>query len=454
MKGKLRYLLTILRVFAFLFLPFSASSQDNILPVEIFGNVVSMPSKKALDGVVVSVYKGNFKVDEIKTDKKGKFSVFISPNSGEYQVRFSYPLHVTMFCLVNSAVPDKFLEVDKGHSFPDLPMWPTNSKDVNVYAFKEAFAKIRWEKKMFGEDLAHFEAFKRKMNDLEEMASIRQKEMDDIAMKEKIKKDKEEKERLEREQKEKELKEKELVLKQQLQKEKEEREKFEKEQKDKLAKQKLLLEEQRKLEEELEKTKNEDVSEEIKLKQEKEIKEKIKKKNEAIATQYKNELLIMVAENEKRMKESQMLKKKAETDASAVSERMKREQELKAELDAISKEIEDIRKKNDLAKKEKFIMESGIIKTAAQVERMIKIENTNGSKDPLEYKAPPVPKIIIEKKEGFFSLTTTITISIGAKKCVLKKETYTWDAEYFYLDDTEIDRKTFIAELLKYKNLK
>ena len=166
MSSLSKYSLVFFVLFFGLFPDLEAQKED-ILPVEIFGNVVGMPAKRTLEGVIVSVYKGNFKVDEVKTDRKGKFSVFITPNSGEYQVRFSYPLHVTMFCMVNSVVPEKFLYVEKGHGFPDLPMWPSNSKDVNVYAFKgNPFAKIRWEQKTFGEDLAYFDIFRRKLEDL------------------------------------------------------------------------------------------------------------------------------------------------------------------------------------------------------------------------------------------------------------------------------------------------
>ncbi len=436
-------------------LPVQAQKED-ILPVEIFGSVVGMPAKKSLEGVVVSVYKGNFKVDEVKTDRKGKFSVFITPNSGEYQVRFSYPLHVSMYCSVNSAVPEKFLIVEKGHGFPDLPMWPTNTKDVNIYAFRDnPFAKIRWEKKMYGEDLAYFDLFRRKVEDLNEMANIRQKEMEELANKEKAIKDKEEKDRQDREQKEKELKEKELALKLQLIKEKEEREKLEKEQKDKLAKQKKLEEEQRILEQQLVHTKeDETVSDEMKLKQEKEIKEKIKKKNQAISAQYQNDLLMMVAENEKKMKESQMLKKKAETDASAIVERMKREAQLKAELDALSGEIEELKKKNLAAKNEKILAESGLIKTAAQIDKIIKIESKTGSGDVKNYTAPPTPVVVVEKTEGMASWTTTVTITHAGKKVVLKREVYIWGNEYFYKDDVEIKSMEFIAEIMKYKNIK
>lgn len=430
--------------------------KDDILPIEIFGNVVGMPSKKNLEGVVVTVYKGNFKVDEVKTDRKGKFSVFITPNSGDYQVRFSYPLHATMYCMVNSAVPEKFLVVDKGHGFPDLPMWLNSTKDVNVYAFRDnAFAKIRWEKKMFGEDLAYFELFRRKLDDLEELANIRQKEMDEIYQKDKLLKEKEEKERLEKEQKEKELKEKELALKLQLIKEKEEREKLEKEQKDKLARQKKLEEEQKMLEQQLVKTqKDENVSEDVKIKQEQDIKEKIKKKNQAISAQYQNDLLMMVAENEKKMKESQMLKKKAETDANAIVEKMKKEAALKSELDKLGEEIEQLQKKKEEAKKEKILAENNIIKTAAHVEKVLKENKSKGNSDPGKYSMPPPPVFVVERSEGMFSWISTVTITYHGKKTTLKREVFIWGTEYFYKDDKEISSLQFIAEIMKFKNIK
>lgn len=455
MKNSLLYRSFILFFVLFIGTVEGRGQKEDILPIEIFGNVVGMPSKKNLEGVVVSVYKGNFKVDEVKTDRKGKFSVFITPNSGDYQVRFSYPLHATMYCMVNSVVPEKFTVVDKGHGFPDLPMWPTNTKDVNVYAFKDnAFAKIRWEKKSFGEDLAYFELFKRKLDNLEELANIRQKELDEITMKDKLLKEKEEKERLEKEQKEKELKEKELALKLQLLKEKEERERLIKEQKERLAKQKKLEEEQRMLEQQLVKTQeDENVSEDVKIKQEKDIKEKIKKKNQAISAQYQNDLLVMVAENEKRMKESQMLKKKAETDANAIVEKMKKEAALKAELDKLGDEIEEMKKKREKDKLDKIQAENNIIKTAALVERVMK-ENGKGAGNAKEYSMVPPPVFVVEKTEGMFSWTSTVTITWLGKKTVLKREVYTWGSEYFYKDDKEINAMAFIAEIMKYKNIK
>ncbi|MCC7301801.1 MAG: hypothetical protein IT233_04075 [Bacteroidia bacterium] len=427
-----------------------------IQPIEIFGNVVGMPLKKSLEGVVVALYKGNFKVDEVKTDRKGRFAIFITPNTGEYQIRFSYPLHVGMFCVVNSSVPAKYTTIEKGHQFPDLPMWPSNTKDVNIYAYRDLpFAKIRWEQKSFGEDLSYFDIFRRKMDDLDEMAEIRKKELEEIALKEKQKKEKEEKERAEKELKEKELKEKELALKLQLLKEKEERERLEKEQQDKLVKQKKLEEEQKLLEKQLVKAKeDETVGEDVKLKQEKDLKEKIKKKNQAISAQYQNDLLVMVAENEKKMKQSQMMKKKAETDANAITEKLRKESELKAQLDELDKEIQILKKKKEDAKKEKILAESGIIKTAAQVEKIIKEQNAKGAGNVKDYSFPPPPVFVVEKSESMFSWITTVTITYNKQKTVLTREVFIWGTEYFYRNGEEIRSVEFIAEILKFKNIR
>jgi hypothetical protein len=424
--------------------------------VEIRGSVKSMGESKLLEGVVISVYKNSFKVSEVKTDKKGKFSVKMQPNSGEYKIVFSYPLHVSMFCTVNSYIPEKSMPFWGGHDFVELPLWPSNTKDVNVYAFKDnPFAKIFWQKKSFGEDLNYFDLFQKRLENIGEMETMRQKEIDEINLKEKIKKDQELKEQQEKDKKEKELKEKEMNLKIQLEKEKNEREKLEREQKEKELKQKQLLEEQKKIEEEIKKTQeDDDVDDQTKLKQEKELKEKLKKKNQAISAQYQSELLSMVAENEKKMKEEKMLKKKLESDANEIVEKMHREEELKKSLDSLNREIDLLKKNKLINQQEKIIQMNGIIKTAAHIEKIIKMETSTGSPDPKKYSSPPSAKVVSETKENAFSTVTTITITKGSVKLVLKKETYIWGTEYFYQDDKEITSAAFISMLKKFKELK
>jgi hypothetical protein len=423
--------------------------------IEILGQLSSMSDQGKLEGVVITVYKGSQKVDEFKSDKKGNFRVVLYPNTGEYAIRFSYPLHVSMYCMVNTSIPEKSLPFWGGHKFVNLPLWPTNTKEINIYAFKDyPFAKIRWEKKSFGEDLAHFEFFKKKVEDIEELASIRQKEIEEANKKEKERKEKEEKERLEKERKEKELTDKELALKELLEKEKKEREQLELEQKEKALKQKKLLEEQKRLEEELAKKKEENVSDEVKMKQEKEIKEKIKEKNQAITSQYRSELLIMVAENEKKMKEESMLKKKMESDANAIAEKLRREEELKTKIELLEKEIAGLKAKNQQNSLNRIVEINGIIKTTAEVEKSIREEKVKTIPDVKSYSSPTVPIITTTLSQGVFSYTTYIEIVAGKEKVLLSKEYYVWGTEQFYKDGKEISRLDFIREILKYKNMK
>jgi hypothetical protein len=392
--------------------------------IEILGQLSSMSDQGKLEGVVITVYKGSQKVDEFKSDKKGNFRVVLYPNTGEYAIRFSYPLHVSMYCMVNTSIPEKSLPFWGGHKFVNLPLWPTNTKEINIYAFKDyPFAKIRWEKKSFGEDLAHFEFFKKKVEDIEELASIRQKEIEEANKKEK-------------ERKEKELTDKELALKELLEKEKKEREQLELEQKEKALKQKKLLEEQKRLEEELAKKKEENVSDEVKMKQEKEIKEKIKEKNQAITSQYRSELLIMVAENEKKMKEESMLK------------------ELKTKIELLEKEIAGLKAKNQQNSLNRIVEINGIIKTTAEVEKSIREEKVKTIPDVKSYSSPTVPIITTTLSQGVFSYTTYIEIVAGKEKVLLSKEYYVWGTEQFYKDGKEISRLDFIREILKYKNMK
>ena len=195
--------------------------------MKLWGNILAEPTKKSLGGVTVGLYKGVIKIKETTSDKGGKFSIDIGSNTGSYKMVFTCPAYLTMYCDVNTGVPENKLPLTSGHEFIGLPMWPANTTVINIYAVKEnPFTKIYLQGDKLKDDGPYLNWFAKKLLDMGEMATKKEMEEKEKLAKEKAEKDKLEKDKLEKLKKEQELLAK--LEKEKLDKELAEKEKLEK----------------------------------------------------------------------------------------------------------------------------------------------------------------------------------------------------------------------------------
>lgn len=190
----------------------------------------------------------------------------------------------------------------------------------------------------------------------------------------------------------------------------------------------------------------------IRLERERQEKLNREKQNKNIRSQYENNLLKLVAESERHNNIQKFNKMKDDAQGNSVVQTMRRESELKAQKDFLVEQQKE-RQKQTLANKQvKEERLKALVQTAAQIEREYKSTHLRPvlSSAPLNY--TPSPNIVVTSLDGFFSDTRTTVISWpGGKRVIFRMKEYWWGSRYYYRDDTEIDAKTYEAELYRRK---
>jgi DNA segregation ATPase FtsK/SpoIIIE-like protein len=400
----------------------------------------TIKDNKPLAGATVTVYRnGTILQEQIKTGKNGKFKFFLVFGS-DYKITFSAPGCVDMYLMVYTGKLPK----DRGDLFPlyetEVPFFEPSSVGVRVSKYKNPFTKVVYDgKKAFKDDEAYLAEF---MKDLiidpaEQAKIVAEKEAKEKAEKEKL--EAAEKARKEAEEKAK----------------KEAEEKFLAEQK---AKEEAIAKaaELARLKEEAEKQRLKNIedesmeSEAIRLQREKEAKDLLAKKNKEIKTNYENDLLKMVAENERTVKQQAYNAKKQEARTSTVIEQMRRENDLKAKADKLKEEqlakqkltLENKQYKNQQMRK--------LVEAAAFAERSVKVSKQQSLPDAKNYVRKEQPNIAVVIDEGIIQTTRTTTVTVNKELIVYKKETFFWGKVTCYKNGKEIDEATYNLEVAYY----
>ncbi|MCD6066288.1 MAG: hypothetical protein K0S33_1114 [Bacteroidetes bacterium] len=359
----------------------------------------------------------------------------------DYKITFSSPGCADMYCMVYGAK----CPADKA-IFPiydiDVTFFEYGQARVNYLNFKNPFTKIIFDgKKTFKDDDKYVEQF---LKDL-------YIDFDEIK-------------KLEEEKLEKEKHEKELMVKQKLEQE----EKLRQEQialADKKAKEEAeilrrKLEEQHRLEKEKEAKSmvnvkeneaNESmVKEEINLTIKKEQQKIKEKQNKAIKTNYENDLLKLVAENEKQLKEKTFTKERKEAEKNEVIEILRQEAITKAKASEVRFDKKIKAKQAVLNSRILNHEMTGLVKTVAQNSVSAKIAGTKTYPVAKNYRSKTMVGITTDSENGTFKNSYNISISEGDTKTIYRKEKYSWGLIYYFKNDTEINEEQYYNELSVY----
>lgn len=408
--------------------------------LEFAGKTVK--NQKVLPGAHITVFKGSTKVTDVTTGKNGKF-MFDLEFGADYKITFTSPGSVDMYAMIYASKCPADKEI-----FPiydvDVNFFDYGQPLLNYDNFKNPFVKVVYDgKKTFMDDDKYVEQFLRNLYiDAEEL-----KRREDA--------------KLEKEHKEKEL---ELAKKLKMQ----EDEKLRKEQ-IALAEQKAYeeaellkkqLEEQVRLEKE---SKNKNnitvketeanktlVKEEINLTIKTEQKKIKEKQNKAIKTNYENELLKLVAQNERKMKQPTFAKEKANAESNEIIEILRREAIVKAKADEVRFD-KKIKAKQAVLNSRVLNHEMvGLVKTVAGNEVSFKSNAVKKFPNAQQYKQKKMVGIVTDTENSTFKSTYTITVSEGETKTSYKKEKYTWGLLYYFKNDKEITEAEYYNELKIY----
>lgn len=388
-------------------------------------------ANKVLPGATVTLYRNGVKQKEVITGKSGKFRFDIDFGY-DYKISFSAPGCVDMHLLVLASTVPK----EKYSIFPiyeiEVPFFDVTDETIRKEKYKKPFTKIVFDgSRTFRDDEAYLAEFVKDIHvDPDELE----------------KKDKErmEKERLERErllalEKERQERERQLAL------EKARQEEEEKRRAEELARLKRENEENASRPEEVTME-----TEAIKLQREKEAKAAVEKKNRGIKSTYESELLKTVAENERMAKEKELSRLRTEAESNAVIEKIKRETELKAKSQYL-RDQEKIKMKKELENKQiKSQQVKKLIEAAAFADRSVRVNKQAVLPAPEKYKPVETPNVAVSIDEGLVKTTSTVTVTRNKKVTVLRKDSYMWGAEYYYVNDVETDEATFKKEVAKY----
>lgn len=424
-------------IFLALFLIFSFQVKSQAPGMLEFAGKATKDNK-ALAGATVTVYRnGTILQEQIKTGKNGKYKFFLVFGS-DYKITYSYPGCVDMYLLVYTSKVSK----ERGDLFPlyetETPFFEANTIGVRVEKYKNPFTKVVYDgKKAFKDDEAYLNSF---MKDLiidpaEQAKIVAEREAKEKAEKEKLEASEKAKKELEEKQK-KELEEKLLAE----QKSKEEA----------IAKAMELA----RLKEEAEKQKireNESMeSEAIRLQREKEEKALLAKKNKEIKTNYENDLLKMVAENERQVKQDAFQSKKQEARTNTVIEQMRRENDLKGKADKLKEENQAKLKLTLENKQYKNQQMRKLVEAAAFAERSVKIGNQKSLPDTKNYSRQEQPNVAVTVDDGIIKTTRITTITINKQLITYKKETFFWGTVTCYKNNIEIEEATYNVEVDYY----
>lgn len=418
-----RQLCTVIIV---LFLGIAARAQGDM---RFFGTAVK--DGKPLPGAVVTVLMDGKQIINLTTGRNGKFKFTIDIGHS-YRINFSAPGCVDMYMTMDLHTPP-----DKSWIYPDyvadIPFFTAGDPKVKTELFaQKPFIKVVFDgdKGFYDDPKYRFidEIFKDPFEEQRKKDELAKKEAEEKAKKEadeKARNDENERQRLAREAEEK----------------------------------------QRKADEE--KNKNRPVikndpeqhddqptmeTDAIRLERERQEKLNREKQNKNIRSQYENNLLKLVAESERHNNIQKFNKMKDDAQGNSVVQTMRRESELKAQKDFLVGQQKE-RQKQTLANKQvKEERLKALVQTAAQIEREYKSTHLRPvlSSVPLNY--TPSPNIVVTTLDGFFSDTRTTVISWpGGKRVIFRMKEYWWGSRYYYRDDTEIDVKTYEAELYRRK---
>jgi hypothetical protein len=402
----------------------------------------TIKNQKVLPGAHITVFKGSTKVADVVTGKNGKF-MFDLEFGSDYKVTFTSAGCVDMYAMIYASKCPADKEI-----FPiydvDVNFFDYGQPLLNYDNFKNPFVKVIYDgKKIFMDDEKYVVQFLKNLYiDAEEL-----KRREDL--------------KLEKERHQKEL---EITAKLKMQ----EDEKLRKEQ-IALAEQKAYeesellrkqLEEQIRLEKE---SKNKNniavketevnkalVKEEVNLTIKSEQKKIKEKQNKAIKTNYENELLKMVAQNERQMKQTSFVKEKSKAESNEVIEILRREAIVKAKADEIRFD-KKIKAKQAILNSRVLNHEMvGLVKTVAGNEVSLKYNAVKKFPKAQEYKQKKMVGITTDIENTNFKSTYTINVSEGEVKTIYKKEKFTWGLVYYYKNGKEITAAEYYNELKIY----
>lgn len=400
----------------------------------------TMKDQKALGGTHITVFKGNTKVTDVTTGKNGKF-MFDLDLGFDYKVTFTSPGCVDMYCMIyaSKCPADKSI-------FPiydiDVTFFEYGKPTINYENFKNPFTKIIFDgKKIFKDDEKYVEQFIKNLYiDWEELKKIEAEKLE----KEKLEKEMLAKLRLAEEEK---LRKEQIALAEE--KAKEEAEMLKKQ-----------LEEQNRIQQEndaknLVNTKQNEanqamVKEEIKLTIQNEQKKIKEKQNKAIKTNYENDLLKLVAENERKMKQQTFVKERADAEKNEIIEILRQEAITKAKANEIRFDKKVKAKQAVLNSRILNHEMTGLVKTVAHNESNDRKLTIKTFPEVTTYKAKKMVGITTDSENETFKNIYTIIVSEGDKKTIYKKEKYTWGLIYYFKDGKETTEENYFKELSIY----
>ena len=437
-----------LAVTFFILVPFNLKAQNSLE----FEGTTTTPKGKILEGASIVLYKNAEKDIEIRSGKNGVFK-FLLPLGEDYKITFSYPGYHDMYLEVTTSnVPEEKLMA----IFPLYvsPIYFYELKDTNINAsqFKKPINKIIYDGKMaFKDEEDYFNSFVWSLMDPE----IRLKERAERVRKEKEAKEKDEKERLEAEKDYQKTKLREALAA-----------KAAKLKAETLAKAEALAREEaeRKAREDLLRLKaeaekkpvvndNEESRMEMKaiqLQQNKEAKSITERKNKTIKSDIEDNLLQMVAQNERTKKSGEYIKMKSHAESNSVIEAIRNMTELKAKSDYMREREKGKDLRKIVNKQIKSRQVNKVIVATAFIDRSNKIYNQIILPIVQNFKMELSPNVETLVNDGFLQTTSLITVTLGDKINVYKKEAYYWGAKFYYKNNIELDEMSFVKEMAKY----
>jgi len=422
----------LLAALLFIFFPALLSAQGDM---RFFGTATK--DKKPLAGASVTVLMDNTtQIYQLTTGKNGKFK-FTVDLGHEYRISFSAPGCVPMFMTLNLKVPP-----EKSWIYPDyvaeIPFFEANTPNLNTELFaKEPFIKVVFDGRTgFGDDPS-WRFIDRVFKDVNEDKKRQELLALEEARKaeERAKRDAEIRARDEEERRK-------LLLKQ----EEEARKRAEEE----ARRLRAIAEARAKADQEKEKTTLE--SEAIRLEREKQERLAQEQKNRGVKTQYENSLLKLVAESERQANMQKYTRMQKEAEANSIVQTLRMEAERKAQSHYL-REQEKLRERHTLENRQvKSNQEKRLVEAAAAIERNAKEPLLKPVAQTSALKYSPSPNLAVTLNDGTFCDTRSTVVSWpGGKRDVLRAESWWWGAIYYYLNDKEIDEKTYHAELAKHK---
>ncbi|MFL5754118.1 MAG: hypothetical protein ACJ76F_11970 [Bacteroidia bacterium] len=397
---------------------------------------------RPLAGAKITVYKSGVKMTELITNKNGKF-MFDLDLGFDYKITFSYPGCVDMYAMVYGSkyTSDKAI-------FPiydiDVAFFDLGKSTINYANFKNPFTKVIYDgKKSFRDDEPYVDEFIRTLYiDPEE---VKKKEDERLAL-EKAEREKELKAKMKLEEDER------MRLEQIMLAEK--RSKEDAEALAKLMEEKNRQEKKNEANSSLTQKQNESnqslVKEEVKLTIEKEQKKVKEKQNKAIKANYENDLLKLVAQNERQLKENDFKKGKNQAETNEVIETLKQEAIVKAKSDETRFNMKMKNKQAVLNSRIRNQELTGLIKDVAYHDLSFRASHAKKLPEARSYRARSMVGITTDLESQTFKSVYTITVFESGISTVYRKEKYNWGLTYYFRNDKEITEADYFSEVSQY----